>query len=80
LGNACKKGERIMKKYLTITVSLAFLVTCSIEVGNNLKTLLNQKEGGVLYVETNKSNKTATSQQDLIEFDYTIDELPNAGS
>jgi hypothetical protein len=69
-----------MKKYLTIAVSLAFLVTCSMEVGNNLKTLLNQEEGSVLYVETNKTQKATTTRQELLEFDYTIDEMPNAGS
>jgi hypothetical protein len=80
MDNASEKGGRIMKKYLTIAVSLAFLVTCSMEVGNNLKTLLNQEEGSVLYVETNKTQKATTTRQELLEFDYTIDEMPNAGS
>lgn len=80
MDNASEKGGRIMKKYLTIAVSLAFLVTCSMEVGNNLKTLLNQEEGSVLYVETNKTEKATTTRQELLEFDYTIDEMPNAGS
>lgn len=69
-----------MKKHLTLAVSLAFLITCSIEVGKNLTTLLKQEAGSVLYIETVSGGATSATQVDLLDFDYSIDNLPNAGS
>lgn len=68
-----------MKKYVSLIVSLAFLITCSIEVGKNLNTLLGQDIDSVLYIETNQGS-SSVPQDDLENFDFSIDGEMELGS
>lgn len=69
-----------MKKRIPLIVSILFLVTCSIEVGRNLSILLTTEEDKVLFIETDGEDDMTTTQDELLNFDYSIDEFPNAGS
>lgn len=69
-----------MKKHVTLIVSLLLLITCSIEVGLNIDSLLQEEADSILYIETARGEATYATQEGLLDFDYSIDNLPNAGS
>ncbi|WP_136806731.1 hypothetical protein [Desulfosediminicola flagellatus] len=69
-----------MKKHVTLFVSLLLLITCAIEVGLNIETLLKQEADSVLYIERSRGEATSTTREGLLDFDYSLENLPNAGS
>lgn len=68
-----------MKKRLSLIVSLIFLLTCSIEMGRNLDTLLEQEVDTVLFIETDQGRAISVTQEDLLKFDYSIDDESDMG-